>query len=119
MQSVSNERRVWFITGAGRGIGAEIARAALAAGDRVIATGRKLEQLQAAYAPYGDQVLCLALDVSQELDAAAAVETAIARFGRIDVLVNNAGYGQLGLFEEVASTDVERQFATKARRGSG
>jgi len=104
--------KVWFITGAGRGIGAEIARAALAAGEQVVATGRNVEQLHSTYASFGDRVLCVALDVSQELEAAAAVETAIARFGRIDVLVNNAGYGQLGLFEEVASADVERQFAT-------
>jgi len=117
MQPVINESsarasKVWFITGAGRGIGAEIARAALGAGDRVIATGRNVEQLKAVYASHGDRMLCLALDVSRELEAAAAVETAAARFGRIDVLVNNAGYGQLGLFEEVASADVERQFAT-------
>ena len=104
--------KVWFITGAGRGIGAEIARAALVAGDQVVATGRHVEQLKAAYASHGDQVLCLALDVSQEQEATTAVETAAAHFGRIDVLVNNAGYGQLGLFEEVASVDVERQFAT-------
>jgi NAD(P)-dependent dehydrogenase (short-subunit alcohol dehydrogenase family) len=104
--------KTWFITGAGRGIGAEIAQAALAAGDNVIATGRNVEQLSALYAPHGDRVLCVALDVSKELEAAAAVEVAAARFGRIDVLVNNAGYGQLGLFEEVSSVDIERQFQT-------
>jgi len=104
--------KVWFITGAGRGIGAQIAKAALEAGDRVVATGRNLEQLQQVYQEYGEQVLCLALDATREQDAAAAVETAEYRFGSIDVLVNNAGYGQLGLFEEVASEDVERQFQT-------
>ncbi|MCU7370718.1 oxidoreductase [Paucibacter sp. O1-1] len=104
--------KIWFITGASRGIGAEVAKAALAAGDKVVATGRNVEQLKAVYAAYGEQVLSLALDISREQDAAAAVEVALARFGRIDVLVNNAGYGQLGLFEEVDSADVERQFQT-------
>ncbi|HSI56612.1 MAG TPA: oxidoreductase [Ideonella sp.] len=104
--------KIWFITGAGRGIGAEIAKAALAAGHTVVATGRSVEQLQATYAAYGGKVLCLPLDISRELDAAAAVETAVGRFGRIDVFVNNAGYGQLGAFEEIASADIERQFAT-------
>jgi len=104
--------KIWFITGAGRGIGAEIARCALLAGDKVVATGRNLAQMEAAYAPFGGQALCLALDVSREGEAAAAVDAAVARFGRIDVLVNNAGYGQLGLFEEVAAADVERQFHT-------
>jgi NAD(P)-dependent dehydrogenase (short-subunit alcohol dehydrogenase family) len=104
--------KIWFITGASRGIGAEVAKAALAAGDKVVATGRNVEQLNAVYVAYGEQVLSLALDISREQDAAAAVEVALARFGRIDVLVNNAGYGQLGLFEEVDSADVERQFQT-------
>lgn len=104
--------KIWFITGAGRGIGAEIARSALSAGDRVVATGRRIEQLQALYGPYGERVLCLALDVTQEVEAAVAVEHAVGRFGRIDVLVNNAGYGQLGLFEEVPSDAIERQFTT-------
>lgn len=104
--------KIWFITGAGRGIGAEIAKAALAAGDRVVATGRDREQLCVTYAAFGDRVLCLALDVASEPAARRAAQTAAAHFGRIDVLVNNAGYGQLGLFEEVASADVERQFQT-------
>lgn len=104
--------KVWFITGAGRGIGAQIAKAALEAGDRVVATGRNVEQLQQVYGQYGDRVTCLALDATREQDAVAAVETAEFRYGSIDVLVNNAGYGQLGLFEEVASEDVERQFQT-------
>lgn len=104
--------KTWFITGAGRGIGAEIARAALAAGDNVVATGRNVEQLGALYGNHGGRVLCVALDVGSEEEAAAAAEVAVARFGRIDVLANNAGYGQLGLFEEIAAQDVERQFRT-------
>lgn len=104
--------KVWFITGSARGIGAEIAKAALAAGDRVVATGRKLAQLQTAYAGHGDRVLTVALDVADEAQAVAAVQAAVDRFGRIDVLVNNAGFGQLGRFEEIEAADIERQFAT-------
>jgi NAD(P)-dependent dehydrogenase (short-subunit alcohol dehydrogenase family) len=104
--------KVWFITGSARGIGAEIAKAALAAGDRVVATGRKLDQLQAAYAGHGDRVLTVALDVADEAQAVAAAQAAVDRFGRIDVLVNNAGFGQLGHFEEIEAADIERQFTT-------
>ena len=104
--------KVWFVTGAGRGIGMEITKAALAAGDRVVATGRNIEQLEAAYAAFGERVLCVALDTAVEADSERAVATAVARFGRIDVLVNNAGYGQLGSFEEVTAAEVEQQFQT-------
>ncbi len=104
--------KVWFITGSARGIGAEVAKAALAAGDRVVATGRNLDQLRTVYADHGDRVLPVTLDVADEKQAAAAVQAATDRFGRIDVLVNNAGFGQLGLFEEIEAADIERQFAT-------
>ncbi|QJP14535.1 SDR family NAD(P)-dependent oxidoreductase [Starkeya sp. ORNL1] len=103
--------RIWFVTGAARGIGAEIVKAALANGDKVVATGRRIEALEAAFGSSPD-VLPLALDVADEAAAQRAVEAALARFGRIDVLVNNAGYGQLGLFEEIEPADIERQFAT-------
>ena len=104
--------KTWFITGAARGIGFEIARAALAAGDSVVASGRDRERIAAAYAPFGERVLAVELDVAEEAQAEAAVAAALARFGRIDVLVNNAGYGQLGLFEENEPGEIERQFAT-------
>ncbi len=104
--------KVWFVTGAGRGIGAEIAHSALEAGHRVVATGRKAKDLEANFAGYGDRVLCLSLDVAIESQSVDAVVRAVDHFGRIDVLVNNAGYGQLGLFEEVASTAIEEQFQT-------
>jgi len=104
--------RIWFITGASRGIGTEIAKAALAAGDKVVATGRDRDQVARTFANAGDRVLPVALDVTQEQQVLAAIDAAVARFGRIDVLVNNAGYGQLGLFEENEPDDIERQFAT-------
>jgi NAD(P)-dependent dehydrogenase (short-subunit alcohol dehydrogenase family) len=104
--------RIWFITGASRGIGAEIARAALAAGDKVVATGRDREQVARTFADAGERVLAVGLDVTQEPQVHAAIDAALAKFGRIDVLVNNAGYGQLGLFEENEPGDIERQYAT-------
>jgi NAD(P)-dependent dehydrogenase (short-subunit alcohol dehydrogenase family) len=104
--------RIWFITGASRGIGAEIAKAALAAGDKVVATGRDRNRIEKTFAADADRVLAVELDVAQEAQAKAAVNAALAKFGRIDVLVNNAGYGQLGLFEENEPGDIEQQYAT-------
>lgn len=104
--------KVWMITGAGRGIGADIAHAALKAGDKVVATGRKLDQLQGTFAGADPQRIALVeLDVASEAQAAPAVAAAVERFGRIDVLVNNAAYGLLGRLEEVSSDDIARQFA--------
>ncbi|MGC4366543.1 SDR family NAD(P)-dependent oxidoreductase [Hydrogenophaga sp. R2] len=104
--------KVWFITGAGRGIGAAIARSALEAGHQVVATGRHTEHLENTFAPYGERVLCLPLDVTCEAQCAAAIVQATDWFGRIDVLVNNAGYGQLGLFEEIPGPAIVDQFQT-------
>lgn len=105
-------RKVWFITGAGRGIGADIARAALAAGDSVVATGRKLAQLRDAFAGADPRrIAFVELDVASEAQAAPAIAAAVERFGRIDVLVNNAAYGLLGRFEETTSTEIAQQFA--------
>ena len=104
--------KVWFITGASRGIGAEIAKAALASGDRVVATGRNRAQIEKAFAGNGASVLALELDVTDAAQAHRAVDATLAKFGRIDVLVTNAGYGQLGAFEENETGDIERQYAT-------
>ncbi|MBO9647498.1 MAG: SDR family NAD(P)-dependent oxidoreductase [Variovorax sp.] len=111
MSTTPSFSKVWFITGGSRGFGAEIARAALARGDRVVATARKPESIEAELGRH-DNLLAVALDVSDEALASAAVDAAITRFGRIDVLVNNAGYGLLGAVEEASATEVERQFAT-------
>lgn len=105
---------VWFVTGASRGIGAELARAVLNAGHSVVATGRNPSAVADALS--GDRnsprLLVHSLDVSNPAQAEAATAAAIARFGRIDVLVNNAGYGQLGYFEEIAASQIDLQFAT-------
>jgi NAD(P)-dependent dehydrogenase (short-subunit alcohol dehydrogenase family) len=106
--------KTWFITGATRGIGKEIALAALGAGETVVATGRKAQDVEEALAAAnaGDRLLAIALDVTDDGQTDAAVESAIARFGRIDVLVNNAGYGQLGFFETLAPDQIEAQYRT-------
>ena len=105
--------KVWFITGAGSGIGAGTARAALKAGNRVVASGRNLDKVRNALRDVAGENLALVhLDVSKEAQAKAAVDEAVKRFGRIDVLVNNAGYSILGVFEATTSAELERQFAT-------
>jgi NAD(P)-dependent dehydrogenase (short-subunit alcohol dehydrogenase family) len=102
--------KVWLITGAGRGMGADIAKAALAAGDAVVATGRDPETVEAAVGP-SDELLAVRLDVTKPDDATAAVEKGVERFGRIDVLVNNAANFFAGFFEELTPEQMDRQLA--------
>ncbi|MCO8310954.1 oxidoreductase [Pseudomonas mandelii] len=104
--------RTWFITGASRGLGREIARAALKGGDQVVATARNPEWIKSGLPGFGDRLLALALDVTNQDAIEAAVDKAVKHFGRIDVLINNAGYGQLGAFEELSVSAIEKQFAT-------
>lgn len=104
--------KTWFVTGAARGIGAEIVKAALNAGDRVVATGREPRKIEQTLRSGSDRLLALPLDVTKIDQVTAAVENAMNKFGTIDVLVNNAGYGQLGVFEETKPEEIRAQFET-------
>ena len=105
------DKKVWLITGAGRGLGADIAKAALAAGHAVVATGRDAGKVAAVIGEHED-LLSIKLDVTLPEDAAAAVEAAVGKFGRIDVLVNNAGNFYAGFFEELSPEHVRNQIET-------
>jgi NAD(P)-dependent dehydrogenase (short-subunit alcohol dehydrogenase family) len=105
------DKRVWFITGAGRGMGVDIAKAALAAGNAVVATGRNTDAVAKAVGEAED-LLVVKLDITSPADAQAAVQTVVERFGRIDVLVNNAGNFYAGFFEEISPEDFRRQIET-------
>ncbi|MBU1353068.1 MAG: SDR family NAD(P)-dependent oxidoreductase [Gammaproteobacteria bacterium] len=109
--AASSHPRVWFITGASRGIGALLAEAALAHGDAVVAAARSPAAVKERLGAQ-DALLPVALDVTDENAARHAVQLALARFGRIDVLVNNAGYGLLGAVEESTSDETRRLFET-------
>lgn len=102
--------RVWFITGAGKGLGHLLARDALKAGDRVVATSVTVEGMADSLGASDNSLLVLPLDVTDPEAASAAHDAAIEAFGRIDVLVNNAGRAQLGWFETIRDEDVRRQF---------
>ena len=104
-------KRVWFVTGAGRGMGVHFAKAALAAGNAVVATGRNPDAVQRAVGESED-LLVLRLDVTSPADAAAAVQAAVDRFGRVDVLVNNAANFYGGYFEELTPSQIADQLAT-------
>jgi NAD(P)-dependent dehydrogenase (short-subunit alcohol dehydrogenase family) len=105
------DKKVWFVTGAGRGMGVDIARAALAAGHAVVATGRDPEKVTQAVGAT-DDLLAVKLDVTEPADAEAAVGAAVERFGRIDVLVNNAGNFYAGFFEEIPPEHFRAQVET-------
>ena len=104
--------KVWFITGTSRGFGRVWAKAALARGDRVAATARDVETLAPLVERYGDLVAPLTLDVTDKAAAAAAIAFAHERFGRLDVVVNNAGYGLFGTIEEVSESEARAQLET-------
>src|SRR5579872_6872140 len=99
--------KVWLITGSGNGLGRDIAEAALAAGDSVVAGARRTEELAPLVAQYGERVKPVTLEVRDEAAAKTAVQLAIESFGRLDVLVNNAGYGQFAPFEQMSAEDFQ------------
>jgi NAD(P)-dependent dehydrogenase (short-subunit alcohol dehydrogenase family) len=106
-----SNKQVWFITGAGRGMGVEIAKAVLAAGHKVVATGRNTDKVAKALGESED-LLIAKLDITSQSDADAAVKAAIDKFGKIDVLVNNAANFYAGYFEELTAEQMEKQLST-------
>ena len=104
--------QVWLITGANRGLGAAIARAALDAGHRVVAAARKTDSMRGSLGVGDDRLQIIDIDVTEPTSTLRVADFALSTFGRIDVLVNNAGYGQLGAFEELSSESIKRQFDT-------
>src|SRR5467141_2229226 len=100
-------QKTWLITGSGNGLGRNIAEAALAAGDNVVAGARRTEELAPLVAQYGERVKPITLEVREETATKAAVQLAVDTFGRLDVLVNNAGYGQIAPFEQMRAEDFQ------------
>ena len=109
----TSDSRVWFITGSSKGLGWEFVDAALKAGERVVATARDPKSVAPFVEQYGaDQVLALPLDVTKEEEITSAVDKSIETFGRLDIVVNNAGYGLRGAVEEVTDAQIRRQMET-------
>ena len=107
-----SEKKVWFITGTSAGIGRELAEAALEKGYRVAATARQPEVLRDLAEKYPDTVLTLKLDVTNKNEIAEALRQTVEKYGRIDTIVNNAGYGLIGAIEEPGDEQIRRQFET-------
>ena len=112
MSSERSASRVWFVTGAGRGLGRAFVEAALAAGDRVVATLRRPELLADLVAAHPESLRTLNLDVRERSAVFATVEQAHASFGRLDVVINNAGYGLIGTIEELSEDEARAQMET-------
>ncbi|HEY0509158.1 MAG TPA: SDR family oxidoreductase [Blastococcus sp.] len=111
MTDTTSAKKVWLVTGAGRGMGVDLAQAALTAGHAVVATGRNPERVAAAIGAH-DDLLTVALDITDPASAQDAVKAATDRFGRIDVLINNAGNFKAGFFEEITPEDFRAQVET-------
>jgi len=106
-----SEKQIWMVTGAGRGMGTDIAKAALAAGHAVVATGRDTDRVEKALGAQ-DDLLVVALDVTDTASVQAAIDATVSRFGRIDVVVNNAGNFKAGFFEEITNDDFRARVET-------
>lgn len=109
---MATDAKVWFITGSSTGFGRSLAEAVLKHGDRLVATARNPEQLDDLVKQFPDSVKTIRLDITQPQMVREAVEAAVEMFGRIDVLVNNAGYGLIGALEEVSDEQIRRNFDT-------
>lgn len=110
MQDTASAAKVWFITGAARGIGLSLARQALARGDCVVATSRSMQSLVEAFGPAQERLLVLEVDLINEASVRRAVEASVAAFGGIDCVVNNAGYGQHGTIEALSDAELRSNF---------
>jgi NAD(P)-dependent dehydrogenase (short-subunit alcohol dehydrogenase family) len=108
----STAKLVWFITGTSQGFGFELVRAALQRGDSVIATSRHPQKVAAAFQDASERLLAIAMDLNNPAHIAEGVEAALKRFGHIDVLVNNAGYGLIGAVEEASDLEIEKIYQT-------
>jgi len=108
----STQQKVWFVTGASTGLGRDLVEHLLASGAVVVATARKPEQLAELTQKFPETAIALKLDVTSQTDVDAAVAAAVARFGKIDVLVNNAGYGTVGAIEEQSEEEFRPMFET-------
>ncbi|MER6961398.1 SDR family NAD(P)-dependent oxidoreductase [Streptomyces sp. NPDC000618] len=104
--------KIWFITGSSRGFGRQFTEAALSRGDRVAATARSVDALADLVTAHGDAILPLALDVTDKAAVTEAVKRAHEHFGRLDVVVNNAGFGHFGTVEEISEPDIRAVFET-------
>ena len=100
-------QKTWLITGSGNGLGRDIAEAALETGDNVVAGARRTEELASLVAQYGERVKPVKLEVREEIAAKAAVQLASFSFGRLDVLINNAGYGKIAPFEQISAEEFQ------------
>jgi NAD(P)-dependent dehydrogenase (short-subunit alcohol dehydrogenase family) len=112
MKGITPMSKVWFITGSSRGLGRSLAEAVLAHGDLLVATARNPEQLNDLFSKYGEQMRAVALDVTNLEQVRTAIATAIAAFGRIDVVVNNAGYANVASIEDASEEDWRAQIET-------
>jgi NAD(P)-dependent dehydrogenase (short-subunit alcohol dehydrogenase family) len=108
--------QVWLVTGSSRGLGRAIVEAGLLAGNKVLATARDIGSLRELWERYGEQVKLFALDVTDESSAAAAVRAVIDAFSSLDVVINNAGYGNLSSVEDTPMSDFRAQIETKVSR---
>jgi len=111
-QKTTDTAKVWFITGASRGFGRVWTEAALKRGDKVVATARKMESIAALNEEFGNNVLTLELDVTNAAQAKEAVQKAHAHFGRLDIVLNNAGYSLVGTIEEASADDIKAMYDT-------
>jgi NAD(P)-dependent dehydrogenase (short-subunit alcohol dehydrogenase family) len=109
---MEKQNKVWLITGAGRGLGVDITKSALKAGFKVIATGRNIEKVAEAIGVSSEDLFIVKLDVTDPQEIQAAVNSAVDKFGTVDVLVNNAGNFYAGFFEELSPRQIEQQIAT-------